>query len=153
MCTELGLLPDGCPDPAVWGKEAETDPLELAQQIIAGPKPPRTRPSSGSAKRSDCCPTAGPTPPSGVRKPSPARRAFSTTCSPDAGTRRPRQNGCCTPNQTWNGVAALIVLPTSSRTVARSMKLKKARSSRRPAPSACATPPTLRPSAYTAPTS
>ncbi len=36
VCAELGLLPDGIPDPAVWGEEAETNPLELAQQIIAG---------------------------------------------------------------------------------------------------------------------
>ena len=63
------------------------------------------------------------------------------------------QNGCWTPNQTCTGVAALTVLATSSRSVARSMKLKMLRSTRTPPPTAWATPPTLRPAAYTFPTS
>ena len=41
--------------------------------------------------------------------------------------------------RTCQGVVSLIVLPTSKRSVARSMKLKTATSTRRPTPSACAT--------------
>ena len=52
------------------------------------------------------------------------------------------QNGFSMPNQNCGGVSALTVLATSKRTIMRSTRLKRAISTRRPAPTECAMPPT-----------
>src|SRR5581483_8103692 len=50
---ELGLTPDGLPDPAVWGEEAVTDPEGLLAQIAAGRKPPQSGPLAPRAEDED----------------------------------------------------------------------------------------------------